>query len=414
MDKFKIRIQDVDLVIWGLLIPLLIVDSINGIFYENNISIPFSISQIYKLGIVALFFIRLLKTPKYILFIWLLLGLMIVPSILQWTKETITFNVVIQDLIFSFKYLTVLISFFYFKEVLATVNKSQIPKYFVWIKLSYFILAISLSLKLVGIGYPMYTTGNIGARGFFIAGNEISALLLILSGLIAYYYWVVNRNIWLFIGYGLTSFILGLLISSKTGILGILLVYMLIVLGTTKFNFKDKRVVKSLVYTLLVVMVFAIGISLFIQNSAIMTRYAHFWDKMDFITFILSSRNIYLAEMIPIFENSYSSLERLIGIGNFRFEELANQKIEIDILDILFTYGYLGILLFGGLLALYFFSILKVIKQRSVFVYAKLSFILFTVLFLLSCLSGHIFNSGIAGVFIGFVFSLAYYKKVDG
>lgn len=410
----KIQVKDIDIVVWAMLLPVLLIDSLNGILYENNISTPFSVSQIYKLGIVGLFMLRLVKTPKYIWYTLSLLGLMSMPSILQLIKGNIEGKSIIQDVIFSFKYLIVLISFFYFKVVLSTVNKYEIPKYFVWIKLSYILLAINLSLKLVGLGYPMYDNENIGSRGFFIAGNEISALLLILSGIMAYYYWVVNKNIRLFVIYGLVSFILGLLISSKTGMLGIVLIHALIILSTINFDLKDKRALKRLFYAIGVVLIFFLGIALFVQNSAIMHRYMYFWHKMDFVTFILSSRNVYLAEMLPVFDVSYSSIEKGVGVGITRFEALANQKIEIDILDILFTYGYLGTFLFCGLLILYVLNALKLVKKSATFIYAKLSLMIFVLLLLLSCLSGHIFNSGIAGIFVGFVMSLGYYKKIDG
>ena len=410
----KIKIQDIDIVIWALLLPILIIDSINGMLYENNIETPFSISQVYKLGLVGLFLLRLLKTPKYLCLIFALFAYMILPSIVRWSKGVIEGKVIIQDLIFAFKYLIIVISFFYFKVVLSTLQRAEIPKYFIWIKLSYFVLAVNLSLKLVGLGYPMYLTGNIGSRGFFIAGNEISALLIILSCILGYYYWVVNKNVRLFAMYGVISFFLGLLISSKTGMLGIILVYLLIIGSTTRFDLRSKKTVKRLLYILTVCFVFLGGIVLFVQNSAIMSRYLFFWHKMDFFTFMLSSRNIFLAEMLPIFESSYTTLEKWIGVGNTSFEELANQKIEIDFLDILFTYGYLGVLLFGVLLVVYYNKVLKLIKKKTSFVYAKLSLLCGFILVLLSCLSGHIFNSGIAGIFIGFVLSLAYYKKSDG
>lgn len=410
----KIKIQDIDLIIWALLLPILVIDSLNGWLYENGIATPFSISQVYKLAIVGLFLLRLMKTPKYLLLVLALFTFMIFPTCIQWIKGIVDWKVIVQDLIFAFKYLITVIAFFYFKVVLSTVDKYKIPKYFVWIKLSYFILALNLSLKLVGLGYPMYNNGNIGSRGFFIAGNEISALLIILSCILAYYYWVINKNWRLFLLYGVLSFFLGLLISSKTGMLGIILVHMLVIGSTVTLDFSKKRTFKRLLYVILSGGLFFSGIILFVKHSAIMARYMYFWNKMDFVTFILSSRNIFLAEMLPVFETSYSRLEQWIGVGNYRFEVLANQKIEIDVLDILFTYGYLGALLFCGLVGVYLVNLVKQVKNSRFFSYAKLSLICFLVLVLLSCLSGHIFNSGIAGIFIGFVMSLAYYKKLDG
>lgn len=410
----KVKIQDIDVLIWALLLPVLIIDSINGILYENNIDTPFSISQVYKLGLVGLFLLRLIKTPKYLWIVFALFAYMILPSCVRWSKGVIDAKVIIQDLIFAFKYLIIVISFFYFKVVLSTLQYYAIPKYFIWIKLSYIVLALNLSLKLIGLGYPMYVNGNIGSRGFFIAGNEISALLIILSCILAYYYWVINKNIRLFVAYGILSFFLGLLISSKTGMLGIVLIYLLIMGSTTTFDLSNKKTIKRLLYTLGAGLLFFGGIVFFVQNSAIMNRYLFFWHKMDFFTFMLSSRNIFLAEMIPVFETQYTDIEKWIGVGNTSFELLANQKIEIDGLDILFTYGYLGALLFCGLLVWYVVNVVKLMKKNTGFTYAKLSLICCFILVVLSCLSGHIFNSGIAGIFIGFVLSLVYYKKSDG
>jgi len=43
----KLKIQDIDVIIWALLLPILIIDSLNGWLYENSIVTPFSISQVY-------------------------------------------------------------------------------------------------------------------------------------------------------------------------------------------------------------------------------------------------------------------------------------------------------------------------------------------------------------------------------
>lgn len=406
----KIETIKLENTVWLLLIPLLLIDSINGYMYENNISFFFSISQVYKLVLVLLMLLRLVKNTFYFKIVMFLTTVLLLPTFFQWIIRSISIIDILNDIIFLYKYISILIAFFYFKSIFEQKEFLNLKRYFNWIKLSYFFLVFSICLRLIGIGYPMYVTGEIGSRGFFIAGNEISALLLILSGLLGYYYYYIEKKIGLFIFYGVLSFITGLIISSKTGMLGILLLYALLIVFSIDYS---KIKLRKAFYSVIAFLLATTGIIVFIANSAIFNRYSVFWNKLDLLTFMLSSRNVYLTEMLPIYESNYSFIEKIIGVGNNRFEELATQIIEIDIVDIFFTYGYIGVLLFITLCMSYLNKIIVLNNNNTIFIYAKCSIIIFSILIVLSCLSGHIFNSGIAGVFIGFVMAIAFCRSKE-
>lgn len=402
-----VKVKYIDLVIWILLVFLLLVDTLNGILDYNDILLPISVSQIYKLGVVFLLLFRLLVTPRYLKYIAIIFALLILPSLHSFAVERIGIGGFVQDIIKVFKYLTLAISFYYFRMIFETSKKELFYHYVFWIKVSFWIVAINLCLKFVGLGTPMYETGNIGSKGYFIAGNEISALLLILSGFLGYYYLVIKNSVLIYILYGIGSLLLGFLISSKTGMVGVFLIQILILLSSGKLrlnNSKHRGVIKYLIGVFILI---SGGIVFFIRNSAIYERYTYFWHKMDLLTFVLSSRNLFFKEMLVIFSQEYSLIDKLIGVGNYHYEQLASKIIEIDVLDLFFSNGYLGVFVFIILLLLLYLQIRRNSKNNN-FPYARLSVLMLILLSVLSCMSGHIFNSGLSGIYIGFIFALSF------
>ena len=93
------------------------------------------------------------------------------------------------------------------------------------------------------------------------------------------------------------------------------------------------------------------------------------------------------------------------------FEDLNNNHIiELDFFDIYFAYGFVGIILF--LMYTSFILIKSKIQSRNnnIFIFANYTKYLATIIIIISFLSGHIFNSGMAAIYMGCVFSLMYYK----
>lgn len=401
-DNLKI----LDRIILYSLFPLLLMDMLNGILYENDLELVISVSQVYKLLVIFLFCLRLGYSHK-VLFKILAYGvLLFVPTLIQVFFNNAGYDVLFLDVIRTSKYLIIIISFYYFKEQFISRDK-VFDLFFKWIKFSFWVLAVNLMSKLVGMGYPMYEVGNIGTRGYFIAGNEISALLIVLSSIIGYYYLEIKRNKYLFLFYAVLSFSLGLLISSKTGMLGIVLVYGFMLLGTYDYS---QKITRKLVIRLISTISF-IGFVLvfFVLNTSILGRYSVFWNKLDFITFVLSSRNLYFQEAVLIVNENYQFIDYVLGIGPTLYYELASKFVEIDFIDVFFSYGILGLLVLTHFYVDIFKDIIKLLKLGA-YPFAKLTIITFIFLMLLSFLSGHILNSGIAGVFIGFTFAIMYNK----
>lgn len=391
-----------------LLFALLPVDMVNGVLMENNINLPISFGQLFKLVILMLLLVRLYFVPKTLDLILILLGCLFLSSVVQ-SVSTFDFTFLFNDFIKVSKYLTPFIAFLFFKKLVEEQDEFLMNKLFRWISFSYWVLAFNIFIKLFHLGYSMYEN-EIGTRGFFYAGNEVSALLLILASILAYKYWVIENQKFKFLLFLFFNLFLGVLISSKTGILGIALIFVLIVSDLNKINIKLKTIKMILVSATIIIPLVLYFTYKSILKSPVMVRFEYFWEKLDLVTFIFSSRNIFAEKMFGFYEVDFTVIQKIIGGGQFYYETKLGHIIEIDILDIFFAYGYLGAIIFCLFLALtiiysYF------LKQNPANEYARLTYIMSIMLFFVSSIAGHVFNSGMAGIFIGFLFSLMFYKR---
>ena len=150
----------------------------------------------------------------------------------------------------------------------------------------------------------------------------------------------------------------------------------------------------------------------YLKTSDVMKRFSYFWNELDIYTFILSNRNTFLFDFIEVFKKEYNIIEMIIGVGQSTFETLNhNHIIELDFFDIYFTYGVIGVSLF--LFYISFLLIQSKIKSLNIktYLFSSYSKYIAILLIALSFLSGHVFNSGMAAIYMGCVFSLMYSKS---
>lgn len=392
-----------------LLIPL---DIVNGILLHNNVVLPISVSQIYKVFIMALLLLRISLNKNKFLFVCFLFILLILPSAYQIVKQG-SYSFVLADIIKSTRYLLPVISFLFFAEVFKKKKLLNHKTTFTLIRFTYSFLVINIFTKYIGLGYPMYKHGDIGSRGFFHAGNELSVLLIILSSIMAYNMWVKKRKKSFYLFFVL-NILVGITLSSKTGILGILLVFFLIPIKLHSRSLSLRKFGMSILTLLLVLPAVLFLAWEIIKSSPLYLRFAFFWEKLDVVTFLLSSRNKFAKSAYEIYESSYSTLEKIIGVGQGRFESLnGNKNIEIDVFDIFFAYGYLGVITFLLFILFLIFQSWRFKMKPTIYPYASFVFLIAFILLGISTVAGHVFNSGLAGVFLGVLFALMFKQNND-
>lgn len=405
------KIFSFDIVIFILLFGLLPIDMINGyLLREVGVSPAISLSQLYKIILLAFLFVRVNIIEKVLVISVFLLLLM--PTIYQLFKS---FNIqlVFIDIVKIIKYLGSVLAFFYFRNIV--IHKGYLLKWiYRWMFFSFLILVLNIFLRLFGLGFPMYAfdTVEIGSKGYFYAGNEVSGVLLILASFLMYWYQLVDKKM-LFILVGILSVLTGLYLTSKTAILGTIFTFIYLFI----FSPKTKRIsIKNIFFALFsFFIVLPIGLYFiveYLKTSDVMERFSFFWNELDIYTFILSNRNTFLFDFLEIFKKEYNIIEIILGVGQSTFETLNNNHIiELDFFDIYFAYGVIGVSLF--LFYISFILIQSKLKSfnKKLFPFASYVKYISIILIIVSFLSGHIFNSGMAAIYIGCVFSLMYYKK---
>jgi len=396
-----------------MLFGLLPIDILNGyLLREVGVSPPITISQFYKFFLLGLLFIRINSTEKVIFLS--LFSLLLLPTAYQ-VVSSYNIKLVFTDAVKVIKYLGSVLAFFYFRTLF--INKGYLLKWvYKWMLFSFLILVVNIFLRLFGLGFPMYSldTLEIGSKGYFYAGNEISAVLIILSSFLMYWLQLYNKKM-LFILIGVVAILTGLYITSKTAILGTVFTFFyFFIFNPNRKGISIKNIVSFLLSVFILLPLGLYLITEYLKSADVMERFSYFWDQLDIYTFILSNRNTFLFDFIEIFKREYNVIEMIIGVGQSTFETLNhNHIIELDFFDIYFAYGIIGVLLF--LFYIFFLLIKSKIKSlnRKIYLFSSYSKYIVILLIGLSFLSGHVFNSGMAAIYMGCVFSLMYYKSND-
>jgi len=236
--------------------------------------------------------------------------------------------------------------------------------------------------------------------GWYYAGNELTAVILCLlpividtlikSGTILY-------KVLIFI----LSIIAIYLLGTKALFLGIVIMLIYFLLQyIKKVNWKSKWYIIPLILCSF----FLIYKSPLVSNMQATLEHYHV-DEFKYIFTIESIDNVIFSCRISFLDkvNQYygqvDTKTKLFGIGR---EQIINMKdIEIDLFDIYYAIGAIGICFYLGL----WFILLSKYKLKGVY---KFSFLL---LFIVSFFTGHVFTSPMVSIWIAILFYLSKEKQ---
>lgn len=410
-NNYKLYTYVIDRIIFILLFLMLFIDIFNGFMLHKNILLPISISQLYKLVfltvLISSFIFHAAQKLIYILLFFSLLLCGPLIGVLFHANSGF-----FSEIVLIFKLLTPLITYFYFRSLINRDSPFFIRNIKRLVILDFLIISVNMLLGAFGFGYEQYisyTSGEaIGTVGYFYAGNELSILMIIVFSLIALFTWLKYKKSYIFIAAFLL--LLSLLKATKAAILGVLII---VVAVPFVVGFR-KKIHKYIVTNLLMFIILPI-ISYLLYVGVVQTGlYAKIlgsFEKYDILTFIYSNRNNFAVNGWEVFNSQYSLFEQLFGVGQQHYMKLAIKSAEIDVIDVLFYYGYFGLLFLLGLIATMFVKSFVQIRKKS-FIFARYSLFMIALLFMISLIAGHTFFSGLAGPFIGLIFALPYFKII--
>ena len=392
--KFSSKLFDKLIFIFIIIQPF--IDAITMYQIRSPIKI-ISISVITRgLFLVIISFWLYKKCRKKLLF-YILLGYFVIDVVYI---ILFTNNSIYQEIanLFQIFYLPLVILFFQLYEN-KKINLSLIFKVYL-IYLNFIIVPYFLH---IGVYASEYYPGKSGYYGLFNGGNEISAVILAMLPWIIHYL-SNNRNVFLKIFTAIETIFCIYLIGTKTILLGsiIVLLYFLI---PKIFKIFKKDVLKNILISILIATILLILIIIVVpsmplyKNILLALKFFNVNSLTDFLkievidNIIFSGRLNILENINEIYCNS-QFMTYIFGLGE---TTLLNLKlIEIDIFDIFYSIGILGIFI-------YLMIMIKGIKKAKLKSIYLFSFIL---LIFVSLFTGHILTSTCVSIYLGLNFIL--------
>lgn len=403
------KVKYLDRIIIFLLSFYLLIDSING-FLTLGVGLDIKLSVLYKSIILILIIITIVNRNNFhlvvgiSLFVVLITGEIVSISLDETTGNELGF--IIQHTI---KLITPLILFIYFHDLIRKnlLNIKKIEKVLI---INCAVFLINIFLGIAGFGFSTYGSTDLGVKGFFRSGNEISMLMVVLSAFVLGKSYYISKKIYFF--WVIVWIIVGFAVSTKTAMAANLLLVVLIpvmVEGRALIDFTQKR---SYFFSAFLVSFFVsifILINWFVKTD-IYNRFVFVFNKQGLIGLILSDRDIYLANLLDLFFYKDSVFNLLFGKGASFFADKAKFSTELDLPDVFLWQGIIGVLI-----VLYIFY--RLTKQAvkgltgSLYPYAPVVLVTNAMLFVISNMAGHVFTSGMLGFIWPCFCVLAFIRK---
>lgn len=383
-------------VIYILLCASLLIDTFNGYAIREH---AISLSPLYKASILAACLLHI-RHPLHFAAISGAFAIFLFVHGLSGSLQDLS-----KTLDWMFKFLYIYVLFLFMKSDTRIGRLDRIY----WVFSSAFVI-ISLNMLLghFGFGYPQYTMEGepIGTRGFFYAGNEISAALVCSAGALmasASVHGTTTRYVLL----SVAAIVVASLTTMKTSILALCLLFVLFPLlnPNARPALHTISTKKSIVLGSAPI-ILGISVYLVFMDSDMLARLSYFYDRNGLVSLIFSQRNVWAQDALRI-HSDYGFAELLFGDGlNWVTLMPHGGVVEIDPVDVLMTYGFIGLIL---VYSLFVFAL-----ARSTFFHRhRLSThysALILLLIMISSTAGHVVFSGIAGHLVAAVLALSAYR----
>jgi hypothetical protein len=270
--------------------------------------------------------------------------------------------------------------------------------------LAFLIVLANLLIGQFGYGFTAYQPNdylpdqNLGTKGFFKATNELSALLLVLSGYLFAYYW--PRHKVKFSVALICCIFCGKALLTKTGLAGVVLLAVIIPLLQSFATWQ--RFSRFIKIALIVAIVFGIlllwQLPLLLDVLPLSEKLRFTYQQQGLIGLLLSSRDLFVIENWRLSELYFSDWHQLLGVGYTAMDLYSGKPLtEIDPADLTLWFGLPGLLWFGW----FFLGNLRMAwltwRQQPVGLAAGILAIN-AVLLLVASMAGHVLTSGMLWV----------------
>lgn len=400
--------------VYILLSLTLIIDAING-FLMSTLNIQFSI-----VGVIFRIFLLLFFLYSYSTSDWTNTGkisVIILYIVINIFGGYFFYNNDVKGFIFDITESTrLLLSIIITFGLIDMINKKTIKRdilvdvIYTSVKIIFWVYLICF---VTGIGKSTY--GDAGYKAIFNANNGLTITLIVL------FIFQIERTYEtkkiIDIIYTLFLLIALFLLGAKSSYIFIVFYFIMKLLLENKLI----STLKYLFIAFISILVLYYIISIFFKSEIldIINRQLYFLDAESdsLITFFLSGRDEFLQASMMNFKNNFSLHSLLFGFGSYYHQiETANilgvydfKNIEMDLFDIIFSNGLIGVLLtYGVFIHIFMKNVFENIKLKR---HSEL--ISFICIIIFSITGGHVFTDAMASTYLAIVTSLIFCTKQD-
>lgn len=414
LGKFRKLIQNPVIALSPFYIWLL-VDTLNGLLLRS-VELPITISNVFKAVVLLLAFFTI-RDKKHMLLAAFSMGVIILISIVHLfnplTASSGMFTSLYQDLLAGIKLVSPIVFTLSFLSVL---NNKQFPISKSHVRLILLVnlgvIVINLIISLLGFGYSQYKAG-IGAKGFFLSGNELAITFLTISSAVIYF--KRNHRSIVFLTFLALMVVFGLIIGTKVAIFGTVAVVAVVSL-LLRYNFVERVLARQKLIKLnyiwfgLLAVVTVIGGVLIWKLPYTHSAVARWSAMIDYannpISGLLSQRDVLAGSAFKYIEEQFTLTDYIFGIGFNNITEAMNQYppyragiTELDGVDLFMYIGVLSFLYYG----LWIYMLVKMVARKTLKSAGVFAFTINLLLFAISTFSGHTVFSAINAPFWGII-----------
>ena len=381
----------------------LLIDMLSGYFQNQGIFFldNQTVSALVRIVVVGLFFAALFSNLKLNRFLTLLLIVFVCSLWISWHSLASAFEGrgnFVAEVQFILKLILPMLTFGVIQlqlktGILTVVRIRRIVNF------NASVLIFNLFLGVLGIGFGNYgesETGElIGTKGYFYAGNEVSATLIAIFALVMFTYrQVFKRNYLGLLTVVSIFFVASLLSLSKTSLIGFFLVLVF-------FMYNDLFFVRNAKYSIITSLtVIATAPWWYSLLEVSIERWEFLWEtNSDFMEFISSGRSERVVNYLTWLNGNDIGWQLLFGTGQRGVAEVGS--FENDLLDLTMSSGLLGVFFYAVWISWAWSGLVDRICRHipeGAFVFYVMSMFI-----MLSVIAGHVIYSATLAPFIALV-----------
>ncbi len=377
----------------------LLIDALNGFLLQQlGQGMPLSVG--YKALLLLLIFLSLLKERRaHLWFIPLAVCTLLIGPFYSFllTGHQAGFHYDISMVVKLLSPVLAAIYFYHLTQRAEQFARQALAQVFL---IAFLILLSNILLGQFGYGFTAYQPNdylpdqNLGTKGFFRATNELSALLLLLTGFLLAYYWPSQKL--KFFAVLIAALFCAHSMLTKTAMGGVLLLAVLIPLLQSKAYWQRfSGLIKiGLGLSVLVLGLVIWQLPILLEVLPLSAKLRFTYQQQGILGLVLSSRDLFVLENWRLSELYFTDWHRLFGVGYTAMDTYSGKPLtEIDPADLVLWFGLPGLAwfcwFFVGNLRLAWFAWSQNPSSLAAGVLA-VNFILLIV----ASMAGHVLTSG--------------------